>query len=71
MIDNEKDALIKELLCCVDFALSNLKSTGSGMTMDGNKLIHWKNWFADVAEKVPGVKVDREAMMATHKRAKS
>lgn len=49
----------------VDFAIANLKASGSGVFDDEDGVTwHWKDQFADSLERIPGVKVDREAMHA-------
>lgn len=50
-----------------NFAIGHLKSKGLGMIMvsqDPLQVRHWKEVMADAMEKFPGIKVDREAMMA-------
>lgn len=49
------------------FAIEHLKSKGEGMiiiSQDPWEARHWKDVMADAMEKMPGIKIDREAMMA-------
>lgn len=51
----------------VNFAISHLKSNGgSEIIIDTSTYDtrHWKEYFADAMELIPGIKVDREAMYA-------
>ena len=54
------------MYCDVLFALQNLKAPGTGSIYNSatGEFRHWKTRFADTLEKMPGVKVDREAMFA-------
>lgn len=59
-------AIAQALAQRVDFAMRLLKAQGSGMvgTFDDEAedvpLQHWREYFADALEMIPGVRVDRE-----------
>ena len=50
----------------VNFAIANLKTTGSGVIADMSKPSkqwqHWRDYMADAIEMYPGLTVDRELM---------
>jgi hypothetical protein len=51
---------------CVVIALGDLSySKGSGLMLMNGRMQHWKHHFADALEKIPGVKVDRDALFPT------
>lgn len=50
----------------VMFAIDHLKGEGAGVVGDLSKPSsewqHWRDYFADAIEMIPGVKIDRELM---------
>jgi hypothetical protein len=59
-------AIAMQLAQRVNFAVSNLKASGSGVIGDMNKPSsewqHWRHYLADGLEMIPGMKVDREML---------
>jgi hypothetical protein len=74
-IDWEKIAI--ELFNKVRFAVEHFKVQGSGLVWlnpkeDADaKMIHWKLWFADALEMMPGVKVNRDALFSDGRKSKA